>query len=116
MSEVQQWARVRAEVNCHVRRGAWLRVIRLTPVEAILEVNQRHLSVPREYLQIVPLRPRMWSVVERPRDAVDLPLSWGSRYAVCPHCSARTSLRQGLPRMRCGRCSGVFEIDWPDSG
>ncbi len=115
MSEVQQWARVRAEINCHVRRGAWYPVIRLTSVDAVLEVNQRHLSVPREYVEILPVRPRLWSVVERPRDAVDLPLSWGSRYAVCPHCSARAPLGRPSLRMRCVRCDGVFEIVWSDS-
>ena len=115
MSEAQQWARVRAEINCHVRRGAWYPIVRLTPIEATLEVNQRHLSVPREYLQILPIRPRMWSVVERPRDAVDLPLSWGSRYAVCPKCSARAPLAQPAPRMRCVRCAGVFELVRSDS-
>ena len=83
MPEAPQWARVRADVNCHVRRGAWYEVLRLTPDEAILNVSpERIVSVNRGSLQIVPVRPRRWSIVPRPRDAVDIPLSWGSRYAV----------------------------------
>src|SRR5712692_9859643 len=75
MPEVPQWARVRGDVNCHVRRGAWYEVLRLTPDEAVLEVQSRPFSVPRSSLQIVPLRPKRWSVVARPSDAVMVPFS-----------------------------------------
>jgi len=115
MPHIQQWARVRARTNCPLRRGAWYRVTRLTPLEAVLEVNQRPVRVPRPFLQVLPLRPRMWSVVPRPRDAVTLPDSWGPRYAVCPDCSARAALRGPSGGMPCPACGSVFPIAWSDS-
>ena len=115
MPHVQQWARVRARTNCPLRRGAWYRVTRLTPLEAVLEVNQRPVHVPRPFVQVLPLRPRMWSVVPRPRDAVTLPDSWGPRYAVCPDCSARAALHGPSGGMPCPGCGSVFPIAWSDS-
>src|SRR5438094_7231807 len=85
--EVRPWARVAGDVNVGIRRGAWYQVIRLTPEAAWLDVFYRTLSVPRECLEIVTVRPDLWSVVARPYDAVDLPVKWGSGYAVCPRCS-----------------------------
>ena len=114
MPEVPQWARVRSDVNCSVRRGAWYEVLRLTPDAAVLEVGQRSVSVPRALLQVVAIRPKRWSVVPRPYDAVDLPLSWGSRYAVCPECRARMPLRREQREMRCSACSGMFPIAWDE--
>src|SRR2546427_1141530 len=58
MNQVQQWARLRARTTCPLRRGAWYRVVQLTDAEAILDVNGRPLSVPRAFLQVLPIRPR----------------------------------------------------------
>ncbi|HEV8304997.1 MAG TPA: hypothetical protein VGQ25_08560 [Gemmatimonadales bacterium] len=114
MPDVPQWARVRGDANCNVRRGAWYEVIRLTADEAVLDVNTRSLSVVRSLLQIVPLRPQRWSVVSRPQDAVNVPLSWGSRYAVCPGCRDRAPLKGHPTDLRCSRCNGVFAVAWDD--
>jgi hypothetical protein len=115
MPEAPQWARVRTDVNCHVRRGAWYEVVRLTAEEAVLNVSpERILSVNRASVQIVPVRPRRWSIVPRPRDAVDLPLSWGSRYAVCPSCSTRRALTGQPAELACPKCGGVFAVAWDD--
>src|SRR6266702_625230 len=61
-----QWARVRGDANCRVRRGAWYEVVRLTSEEAVLCVGDRSLGVDRSFLQIVPTRPDRWSVVPPP--------------------------------------------------
>jgi hypothetical protein len=114
MPDVPQWARVRGDVNCNVRRGAWYEVLRLTPDEAILDVDHRPHSVPRSSLQIVPVRPQRWSVVARPSDAVNMPLSWGSKYAVCPACRDRSPIKGHDTEIRCTRCGGVFEVAWDD--
>ena len=114
MPEAPQWARVRGETNCYVRRGAWYEVLRLTPEEAIVDVNRRPIRLERSALQIVPFRPQTWSIVARPRDSVDMPLSWGSRYAVCPGCCHRQSLPGQPAELQCGNCGGVFEIAWGD--
>src|SRR5881296_426884 len=77
MPEAPQWARVRGEMNCYIRRGAWYEVLRLTSEEVVLEVNRQPVRVERSALQIVPLRPQNWSVVPRPRDSVDMPNGLG---------------------------------------
>jgi len=115
MNQVQQWARLRARTTCPLRRGAWYRVVQLTDAEAILDVNGRPLSVPRAFLQVLPIRPRMWSVVLRLRGAVTPPASWGPRYGVCPRCCARAPLHQGSATMRCPACAFAFVIGWSDS-
>src|SRR5207248_2233519 len=66
MPHVQYWARVRADQDCPLRRGAWYRVVELTPVEAIVDVNHRLLHIPRAFVQVLPLRPPTWTVVPGP--------------------------------------------------
>src|SRR3989475_9472102 len=81
MPQVQYWARVRAGMDCPLRRGAWYRVVDLTPGDTVLEVNSRLLRVPRAFLQILPLRPPMWSLIRRRPDEA-APTSEDGRYAV----------------------------------
>ncbi len=114
MPEAPQWARVRGEMNCYIRRGAWYEVLRLTPEEVVLEVNRQPVRVERSALQIVPLRPQNWSVVARPRDSVDMPMGWGSPYVVCPGCSHRQYLSGQPTELPCDKCGGVFAIAWDD--
>jgi hypothetical protein len=110
MPDAPQWAQVKTDINCRLRRGAWHLVTRMTPQLAVIEVNQRTVTVPKELLHILPTRPEVWAVVPRPLDAVDLPLSWGDKYAVCPSCGARAPLTGTAPTMRCARCGGEFKI------
>lgn len=115
MPQVQYWARVRALVDCPLRRGAWYRVVDLTPVEAFLDVNHRLLHIPRAFVQILPLRPPMWSVVPGPRDDAGRGTGWERTYGVCPSCCARARLQGAAPTMRCPRCGAVFAVAWSDS-
>src|SRR5437016_13622641 len=108
MPEAPQWARVRGEVNCHVRRGAWYEVLRVTPEDVILDVNRQPVRLERASLVIVPLRPGQWSVVARPRDSVDMPMGGGSRYAVCAACCHRQALRGEPGELECVVFGGVF--------
>jgi len=110
MPDVPPWARVAGDVNLGVRRGAWYQVVRLTTDAAWLDVFQRTRSVPRDALEIVTVRPDVWSVVERPYYAVDLPVKWGSRYAVCPRCSLRAALPEHAAEMECPACERVFPL------
>jgi hypothetical protein len=114
LPETPLWARVRGGENHGVRRGAWYAIVRLTEEDAGLDVNGRRFDIPRAVLQIVPGRPERWSVVARPDDAVDMPQSWGSRYAVCPSCAHRRSLLGQPTELQCPRCSGVFPVAWDD--
>jgi hypothetical protein len=113
MPDVQPWARVAGDVNVGVRRGGWYQVVRLTQEAAWLDVKTRTLSIPRTCLEIVTIRPEEWSVVERPYDAVDLPIDWGSRYAVCPRCRRRAALVEHPTEMQCDGCRGVYPVRWP---
>jgi hypothetical protein len=113
MPDVRPWARVVGDVNVRVRRGAWYEVGRLTPDWAILDVHDRSISVPRTAIEIVITRPQVWSVVTRPYDAVDLPISWGSRYAVCPRCSRRAQIHGHPMEMQCAGCRGLYQVKLP---
>jgi hypothetical protein len=113
--EAPRWARVRGDVNCRIRRGAWYQVVQLTPDVAVLRVGDRSLSVPREMLRIVLVRPRAWSVVRRPFDAVDLPRSWGSQYAVCPACQHRVPIEHHQTELCCETCGMTGGIAWRET-
>jgi hypothetical protein len=106
----QLWARLQGDTNLQLRRGAWYRVSRLGAREAVLDVHQTALTVPRALLQISSTRPSRWSVVGKPQ------LAGVSResgdYAVCPNCRNRATLVGHPANIRCPRCNGLFEVDW----
>jgi hypothetical protein len=110
-----QWARLRSDASVPLRRGAWYRVLRVTASDAILDVHQRVVNVPRAALQMTPRAPGVWAIVARPGNARHLPQSWGPRYAVCPKCHGRAPLPKGPLNMRCGSCGGVFDVGWGDA-
>jgi len=111
--QVMQWARVRGDINCRLRRGAWYKVLALTPAEAVLQVHGAPRSIERSLLRIEQARPHVWSVVPRPADAVKLPpASWGVKYGVCPACQSRASLESLAAEQQCPHCRGLFPIDW----
>src|SRR2546428_10694672 len=57
------WARLKLDVSCGLRRGAWYRVVGLTPEDAVLQVPRRErVRVPRRYLQTLFARPRHWTL------------------------------------------------------
>src|SRR3989454_9457763 len=115
MPQLEQWARVRARTQCPLRRGAWYRVLQLSTAEAVLEVHGQPLSVPRPFLQVLPVRPRMWSVVPRLRGGASPPADWGSRYGVCPRCSAPAAPPEQTVRLRCPARKKAFVIAWSGS-
>jgi hypothetical protein len=107
-----QWARLNADLNVRLRRGAWYRVLELRPLEAVLDVRGGRVTVPRPFLEIVGTPPRRWTVVAELRDASQVPPAWGGRYAVCPNCRERQPLERRSNDMRCQRCAGLYEISW----
>jgi hypothetical protein len=90
-------------------------VSRLTTEVVVLEVGQHSVSVPRELLTITFVRPRQWSVVRRPYDAVDVPRAWGARYGVCPSCQHRMPLDYDQVKARCDRCGMAGAIAWRET-
>lgn len=109
------WARLKSDVSCGLRRGAWYRVVGLTPDEAVLQVPRRErVRVPRHLLQTLFARPRHWTVVPRPSDADQATDHWRARYAVCPGCRARAPITGYCVDLRCPKCDGVFAIAWDE--
>jgi len=114
MSGIGQWARIKPDLNYRLRRGAWYRVLRSNLTDAVVQVEHRDVTVPVAALQVESARPDRWTVVSLPRDAVDIPFSWGSRYGVCPECSARAPLVERVATMRCDACGGEFTVGWSE--
>jgi hypothetical protein len=108
----QQWARLREDVDCGLRRGAWYQTVARGWTEALLEVHGKQRSVPLRHLELVDVRPNWWTVVSGASNASVIPARWAKGYAVCPQCSFR-QLPVGHPsRLRCDDCSGVFDVAW----
>ncbi len=108
------WARLRVDVNCALRRGAWYRVIQLTKDIATLDVIRDRVPVARRLLQTAFEPPSRWTIVPLPKDAARVPPEWGSRYAVCPACHARSPIADFPPEMRCPQCRGVYGMAWDE--
>jgi hypothetical protein len=109
-----EWARLRPNQTAALRRGAWYRVVRVTSGEAVLDVNGLPIVIARTSVQIVTTVPTRWAVVSRPPNALRMPLSWGSRYGVCPNCRERARLEPRAASMRCPKCNGLFDIGWEE--
>jgi hypothetical protein len=114
--QLSHWARTRVRASRQARRGAWYRVISLSPTTGVLDVHQRLVVVPRALLLVLPFRPTMWSVVPRLAGAERPPATWGPTYGVCPSCSARAPLGRHAIEVCCPGCQGVFSVAWTDSG
>jgi hypothetical protein len=109
-----RWARLRVDVNCGLRRGAWYPVVRFGKSRAILDVTDDRVPVARDRLQITFTQPLQWSIVPLPADAVNVPSEWGGRYIVCPACQARAPLSGHPMDLPCPHCGGVFRIAWDE--
>src|SRR5256714_13258408 len=88
------WARLRADLDVPLRRGAWYEVRRLRPPEAVLDVIGERVSVPRAMLEISSAPPNRWSVVPRPKNPARFP--GVAEYGVCPNCRERVPLEERL--------------------
>src|SRR5438034_9505280 len=80
----QTWARLRADYGCPLRRGAWYRVVSISPLEAVVDVDQKPVLLPREYVEIVASRPSRWTVVQDPERSPRLPGGMSGRCAARP--------------------------------
>lgn len=110
-----RWARLKKDVRCLLRRGAWYPVVSQDGAgTVVLAVRDLTVSVPLSYLELTDARPNRWTVVTRPSDAHMLPESWGPLYAVCPNCANRAALTRPADRMACQRCGQTFEVAWDE--
>ena len=106
------WARLKTDLHLGLRRGAWYPVIREAYGQVILDVEHQPVTVLREYLEFVSVRPDRWTIVERPSDVAGAAAAWGQSYGVCPHCAHRAPLVHPVVEARCSKCRGTFLIDW----
>jgi len=97
-----------------LRRGAWYRIVKLTSMQATLNVKGTRIPVPRAQLQLSSEPALRWTVVPAPRGAPRFPSTWGPRYAVCPNCRDRAPLLDQPATMRCHRCNGLFDVAWDE--
>src|SRR5580765_2649116 len=98
------FARLQADVDLKIRRGAWYRVLDLGDLEAVIEVNKRPVTVLRAMLEIQQRPPLRWTVVPRPRGGRKPPADLGIEYGVCPSCRTRAPLPKKARDLRCPRC------------
>jgi hypothetical protein len=108
-----QWARLQASVESPLRRGAWYRVVSLTPREAVLDVQGARVSVPREFVETRTLPPGEWTIIEAGEGRG--PSSLQSGYIVCPSCRHRAVLPfTHVPKLQCPGCKQVSGIAWSE--
>src|SRR5260370_16607483 len=79
-----QWARLKADVKCALRKGAWYRILKLTSTEVVLDVRGKPLSVPRGQLQLSSEPALRWSVVPSPKHTARFPPPWRPTHAASP--------------------------------
>src|ERR1041384_6017624 len=96
------WARLQADVNCNLRRGAWYGLITAQGLAAVVDVKGTPGPVVRAFLEGANTPPRKWTVVSRPAN-VPRSVESGEHDAVCPACRDRVSLRGRPGRLPCGR-------------
>jgi hypothetical protein len=108
------FARLQADVDVKIRRGAWYRVLDLGDLDAVIEVNKRPMTVLRAMLQIQQRPPLRWTVVPQPtggrRKAV-----LGVEYGVCPSCRTRAPLPKKARELKCPRCKQEYEVNWGEA-
>ena len=109
------FARLQADVPLKLRRGAWYRVIQLTDLQAVIEVNHRKVGVLRAWLEIQPRPPQQWSVVNGSAENRKAPPHLRGTYGVCPNCRARAPLPKRVRTHECARCRREFEINWTEA-
>ena len=114
MSETQ-WLRLKAAVNGPLRRGAWYPVDAVTPVEAVVTVDGKAVTLPLASVEIRSTPPRAGSIVRPADGAPRAPEALRSGYVVCPQCRARTVLPFArVLKVRCSGCKELFEVVWDE--
>jgi hypothetical protein len=103
------------------RAGAWYPVVGETTADrVVIEVRGKRVAVHKEYLEIRPDRPKVFTVVVRSRATVDAVKpdrgSIDRIYAVCPACSSRVNVVAGQPMASCHRCGNHAEVAWWETG
>lgn len=105
------FARLKADVELEMRRGAWYRVIELDDLQAVLDVNNQRVGVLRDWLEIQARPPLQWSIVAPPAGSRKVPPELRQAYIVCPNCRGRSPLPKRGHALECRRCREEFELE-----
>ena len=109
------WARLREDVDCGIRRGAWYETVSTGQFEISLAVHGQERTFSRDTFEIVASRPTRWTIVAHASNAAVIPARWAKGYAVCPQCAMR-QLPMGRPQiLRCEGCNGLYEVAWEET-
>lgn len=110
-----QYARLCENVNLHIRRGAWYRVLKVADLHATLEVNKKPVAVATALLEFVKRPPAKWTVVQQRASWIaQPPTGFTGEYAVCPSCTERAPLAAGTKRMPCPSCKWEYDVAWDE--
>ncbi|MFQ5704219.1 MAG: hypothetical protein ACE5HT_09370 [Gemmatimonadales bacterium] len=109
-----QWARLRKDVDCGLRRGAWYLTLGRERSAIVIEVAGRRRLFPRSLFEIASITPSQWTIVSHAGNQHLLPARWSKGYAVCPCCKSRQLILGHPTTMRCERCEERFEIAWDE--
>ncbi len=105
------FARLKADVELEMRRGAWYRVLEHDDLQAVLDVNHQRVGVLKAWLEIQPRPPLQWSIVSSPPGSRKVPRELGQAYVVCPNCRGRSPLPKRGNTLQCRRCREEFELE-----
>jgi ribosomal protein S27AE len=108
----QRYARLRADIDTKVRRGAWYKVLATDGLNVTLQVHKRSVTLLKALVEVVDRPPPKWTVVETPAKGR---AKLGERYGVCPSCGERTPLAKKVKRLQCTNCKWEFEVAWGES-
>ena len=118
MRRSEGWARVapqEARAGAHLMRlGAWYQIVgNPAPTLVVLDIARRNVAIPRDLLQISPLRPERFSVVPRsPSKLRGKSDDSSSTYAVCPVSGTRVRLSGHPESVECPNCGHRGAVVW----
>jgi mutator protein MutT len=95
------------------RRGAWYRVVTVTRLEAVVDVQGESVSVALPFVELRTVPPREWTIVGAAEGRG--PANLQSGYVVCPNCRHRAVLPfTRVLKLQCSRCNQLFPIAWDE--
>ncbi len=119
------WARVWATAHPFARplprAGAWYPVLGETSGDrAVLRIRGKRVAILKKLLEFRDERPRVFTVVIRPKEALADLAPFGAElarvYAVCPVCSQRVRIVDKQTMATCAGCGHDGEIAWWETG
>ncbi len=115
------WATARPFARPLPRAGAWYPVLGETSGDrAVLQIRGKRVAILKKLLEFRDERPRVFTVVIRPKEALAVLVPGGADlarvYAVCPVCSQRVRIVDSQTMATCTGCGHDGEVAWWETG